>query len=99
MASFDDILNALSPEDRDVFTQRVYNDVQAGLAAQRKERSSKAKWFGLKRLSNTMDTALSIPEASLTESKVSARLSLADKLNGLTDEQKSTLDQLSDLLD
>ena len=99
MSSFDDLYNRLSPEDRDLFEQRVYNDVQVNLAKQRKDKQTKSKWFGVKRLSNTMDTALSIPEASLTESKVNARLSLADKLNGLTDEQKSTLDQLSDLLD
>ncbi len=97
--SFDDLYNRLSPEDRDLFEKQVYNDVQAGLAAQRKTRSEANKWFGLRRLSNTLDTAVSVPETDLTRAKIKARLKLADELNQLTDEQTSTLDKLSDLLD
>ncbi len=97
--SIDAILNELSPEKQDELKKAIYNDVQSELSKQRQARQGKSKWFGLKRLSNTLDTALSVPESSLTEAKVNARLSLADKLNSLTDEQTQTLDQLSDLLD
>ncbi len=82
-----------------MFEERIYNDVQAKLSEQRKARQDQNKWFGMRRLSNTLDTALSVPETDLTRAKIKARLKLADELNQLTEEQTSTLDKLSDLLD
>ena len=99
MASFDDFLNQLSAEDRAAFEQRIYNDVQAGLSAQRQQRSEKNKWFGARRLSNFMDTLIAVPETDLVGAKITARLRLADKINDLTDKQTGTLDKLSDMLD
>ena len=99
MASFDDFLNQLSAEDRAAFEQRIYNDTQAALTEQRQAKSRKLKLFGAKRLSNVMDTMIAIPEASLTEAKIDARLSLANKINSLDADQKSTLDVINDMLD
>ena len=97
--SIDAIMSNLSPEQQDALKQAIFNDVQAGIQAQRKERNEQNKWFGMRRLSNTLDTAIACPETDLMRAKITARLKLADKLNSLTEQQTSTLDRLSDLLD